>query len=1797
MKKIIFGNLIFVLLLSLCFSFVKVESVSAQISGSDDFNPSVTHLITKVRNGKNSYFSSFVQAGLTDTHYGYRDTTGTQVNNYVIKNKTTDKFSDKKSIVTSEVFSLSDDFKKLAEAASLYVSGSAGHLALSTDDRDKITFSLIVNGDSTETQTATGNRVYSSGAYSPLWVETEKILLQSDSTFQFNFESQKGYGQDNSKGFMIFDPCLNYSVEIDSIQTDVTGGEVFRGQEIYLSATNAVLELAGGETIEYFKNIFQIEWEVTKGKNSIDKTALSNGYLKVNSNATADITVRARCKKSSDSNEYIYSTPITFKINGANSGVSVTSNFEEGIESYSYSQSGSAYNVSVSIKEGYVPVDTTNFNSTTRILTLTNVEAKSIVEVNLKKQISVKEIVVSTKAYDGTTDARIKEIIFNETTDGTVGIVGLNEQSGVYAEFASSNAGTTSVNVYGTIALTSETLEKYVLVEKSLSSIPVTGEILKRDVTVSANYTTQEIGLEEKEITFETTGVVSGETINGKLTKESGTSVGEYRITIGNLVEQNPNYNITFISNVYEITKTIFKITNVEIEKVYDGELTISSVPLSCLTFQVKDGNSYKDANWETDIKRGKDVGLRITASFVGNANVGTNKQVDFVVELIGTDKADFELESVPSSVVGTIVKAPLTVSADEIEKQFGENDPTLTYSITSGNLFKTDALTGSLSREQGKDVGEYAITQGSLTAGANYNLTFVGNTFKITRRQVGVNALYSSKQYGNSDPQLTYELVSGSEVEEGLNLNLKRSERELVGTYEISVESYNSKNYEIVSFSQEGFEILKRDITIIVQSKEKEYDGTDYAEVVYEIQNLQNNNPDNIRLEISARFQGTTVKEWGITYYNNGSAIVDFTEDVVLGNNVNCYNISFDVNYSANIKIRKIYICVANGKITKEWGDPDPNPLPYTIENGFDGISLTGELERELTGQDADGYTVKNNEVGVYPLSLGTLINDINNQYFEISFKEDGYCFEILKRKVIIYAENTTKVYGDDDPEFEFELDSTVSLPEGIELSDVLNNGKLGRSEGESVGKYNYTLGSLRIASTLAKNYELFLTSGHLGIVARDIEIQIDNKSKEYGDENPKFTFTIVSGSIGFEGDLIIVSDGNENVGQHELEAIINSDNYNLTANKAYLTITKAPLVIASNPAHKEYGENEPTLTIFLESGELKFDDTLQDVLSGEVKRMAGEDVGTYAIVQNTLRVSDNYELTFHGSNLTITKRTAYVVADPISRFLDEIDDPYDLTYSVSNLLEGDSLSGALKVNPTGVGEFEIKIGTLSNSNYEIDYTSAIFKVSKRKLQIVIITVMRDYDSTTETGTLEYGFGEESQIKEGHRGSYFGIKLSCTLKKDVGYYPITATYSSAVDEFYDVEITNDLGYGFNYGFYIISEKVIEITAKDVELTYGDQIPSESELEFTIKKGKIYNDEIVIKLKYEEEINGVGEYKIVDNTITTKNYSINCNFGTLKINQKQIKVQISNFEKTYGNPDPEFSYSFEDGAVVEGDVISGGITREQGEKVGTYNLICGLENPNYEIIMDETKLEIKQRELLVIISAKDKVYDGTKDVETSYVIQNKVEGDDVDIIYSAEFANSNISNNNRVNIISSKLMGTDKENYTYKIQEPITAEITHKSLTKDGVTITVEDDNTSLVFGTYLKIEFLLADEIGSIGRDKNTESGILINLYNRNNELLTNFGKVKVTIVSDEFPYSDYGIYLLNEDGTTEKMNHEETVSNVTFETTKLGTFVAATDKNVALIYFLIALGSAVGVGAIITGIVVGVKKSKGKL
>jgi hypothetical protein len=79
-----------------------------------------------------------------------------------------------------------------------------------------------------------------------------------------------------------------------------------------------------------------------------------------------------------------------------------------------------------------------------------------------------------------------------------------------------------------------------------------------------------------------------------------------------------------------------------------------------------------------------------------------------------------------------TIGLRPITVTADPNQsKTQGDPDPVFTYQ-TSGSLFDGDSFTGALTRDPGEDFGIYAILQGTLTAGDNYDITFVGADFTI---------------------------------------------------------------------------------------------------------------------------------------------------------------------------------------------------------------------------------------------------------------------------------------------------------------------------------------------------------------------------------------------------------------------------------------------------------------------------------------------------------------------------------------------------------------------------------------------------------------------------------------------------------------------------------------------------------------------------------------------------------------------------------------------------------------------------------------------------------------------------------------------------------------------------------------------------------------------------------------------------------------------------------------------------------------------------------------------------------
>ena len=90
----------------------------------------------------------------------------------------------------------------------------------------------------------------------------------------------------------------------------------------------------------------------------------------------------------------------------------------------------------------------------------------------------------------------------------------------------------------------------------------------------------------------------------------------------------------------------------------------------------------------------------------------------------------------------------------------YGDGAPTLTYTASGAGLINGDGLTGGLtsSATSTSNIGSYAITQGTLTAGGNYLISYTGDNLMITPRFITVSSEDQQNVLCEDIPQLNYE-------------------------------------------------------------------------------------------------------------------------------------------------------------------------------------------------------------------------------------------------------------------------------------------------------------------------------------------------------------------------------------------------------------------------------------------------------------------------------------------------------------------------------------------------------------------------------------------------------------------------------------------------------------------------------------------------------------------------------------------------------------------------------------------------------------------------------------------------------------------------------------------------------------------------------------------------------------------------------------------------------------------------------------------------------------------------------
>lgn len=251
-------------------------------------------------------------------------------------------------------------------------------------------------------------------------------------------------------------------------------------------------------------------------------------------------------------------------------------------------------------------------------------------------------------------------------------------------------------------------------------------------------------------------------------------------------------------------------------------------------------------------------------------------------------------------------------------------------------------------------------------------------------------------------------------------------------------------------------------------------------------------------------------------------------------------YSLTAPAGFAANITPRPITIAASGGQ-GKTYGDRDSSLL-YTLEASGNGRGLvagdtfTGTLNR-AAGEN----------VGSYSIGQGSLANS----NYAIDFVPSG--FAIMPRPITIAASSGQgKTYGDRDPSLLYTLEASGN-GRGLVAGDTFT-GALNRAAGENVGSYLIGQGSLANS-----NYAIdFVASGFV-ITPRQIAVEVDSKSKVFGQLDPALTYRISSGSLVGNDTLgSLVRVAGEGVGSYAiLGSSLRNDNYQITAGNGSLTIT----------------------------------------------------------------------------------------------------------------------------------------------------------------------------------------------------------------------------------------------------------------------------------------------------------------------------------------------------------------------------------------------------------------------------------------------------------------------------------------------------------------------------------------------------------------------------------------------------------------------------------------------------------------
>lgn len=713
----------------------------------------------------------------------------------------------------------------------------------------------------------------------------------------------------------------------------------------------------------------------------------------------------------------------------------------------------------------------------------------------------------------------------NPSFTGT--ITGIKYDDEITATYSTSASSTSAIGAYAIVpTLSGDALANYEKPHITNGALSITPALL----TITAADASRMYGEENPSFTGSYAGQKNGETfvISGSAEANANSAVATYAIVPSVEGETLGNYTVNKVNGTLTVTKATLVAKANDATKVY-GE---ANPPLSG---QIVSGAVAGDS-----------FTLTATADATSGSPVG-----DYAITLNvdGPKITNYEVETQDGTL--TITPRPVTVAANALSKVYGEADPTLTYTITDGNVVNGDSFSGSLERESGENVRAYAIGKGTLSLGDNYNLSFEEAQFTINPKQITVRLSAEDKVYDGSEQATAsgfiaaYELVGSDQVEVTVR-NAAFSDKNVGTAKPVTADvSITHGNYTLSSATASTTaSITAKPIVGTFTAQSKVYDGTTAATVT-DLALLGIIAGDDIQLTGGeARFADKNA---------NTGKTVTLVGAALSGKDKDNYTLASVEQALADITQRPA--SVTPKAVTKVYGTPDP-VLTGTLEGFVEADEITADFLRPL-----------GEWVGKYDITSILRPKEALRNY-EITYNEAF--LEITPAELVVTAHNASRKYGDANPEFTGSVSGIVGYDE-IEISYT------SKATPESVvGSYAITP---ELSGDALVNYTVKAANGILTIERAALSLQVNDKTRKYGDENPAFdgTLTGLKNSDPITPSYRTEADESTNVGEYAITGSLldpnkKLGNYEVSITDGVLSIQPASAQIHLSGLSKVY-------------------------------------------------------------------------------------------------------------------------------------------------------------------------------------------------------------------------------------------------------------------------------------------------------------------------------------------------------------------------------------------------------------------------------------------------------------------------------------------------------------------------------------------------------------------------------------------------------------------------------------------------